>query len=216
METEIENAVYALDDNAPKKTFVVVVDTQYDFMMGDGALYVSGAEQTVLPINFFLKALKPEETAGVLFTYDTHYEDTYDSSEEAKQFPKHCIRDTAGWGNIFNPEIIDPKIEVVKLYKGVFNMWEEANIDIRDLTGRPLAIEGGRDEFFTAIKDAGVDTVVLVGVAADFCVKWAADGFLARGFNVESPRRYTAGIVRNIDEVVQEDYEGKSIRVTLG
>ena len=45
----------------------------------------------------------------------------------------------------------------------------------------------------------GALLLVIIGVAADFCVKWAADGFLARGFNVESPRRLTRGIVRDID-----------------
>lgn len=229
MENELVSAVLAMDDAtvvqereealaagvAFPETFVVVIDTQYDFMMPEGKLYVPAAEATILPVIQFLASLSPEEIAGVLFTFDTHYKDIYEASEEAKQFPIHCEKGTKGWGNVFNPDIIDPKIEVVSLHKGVFNMWEEEHVDIRGRDGRPLAVDGDRESFFKALKAAGVKKVVIVGVAADFCVKWAADGFLERGFEVEVPRRLTAGIVRDIDTVVAEDYEGRNIRVTL-
>src|SRR5215217_6601613 len=54
------------------KNFVVVVDTQYDFMMPDGILYVKGAEETINPIFVYLASLNPETTSGVLFTFDMH------------------------------------------------------------------------------------------------------------------------------------------------
>jgi nicotinamidase/pyrazinamidase len=52
--------------------FVIVVDTQRDFMASDGALSVAGAEALLAPMRAWLSALDPAETAGVLFTIDTH------------------------------------------------------------------------------------------------------------------------------------------------
>ena len=51
--------------------FVVVVDTQADFMCADGALPVAGAEALIAPMQRWLASLRPAETAGVLFTFDT-------------------------------------------------------------------------------------------------------------------------------------------------
>lgn len=214
MDTELVNAVLAMDDNTKPKKFVVVIDTQFDFVMPDGALYVTDAQSTVLPTIQYLYGLKPEETAGVLFTFDTHHKETYEGSEEAKQFPIHCVYKTPGWQNVYNKELVDNRIEVVTLEKGVFNMWEEDTVLVYGIDGRPLAFDSDRDHFFESLLEDGVRDVVIIGVAADFCVKWAADGFLARGFNVEVPRRLTRGIVRDIDTVVREDYAGKNIKVT--
>ena len=50
--------------------FVIVVDTQVDFMRPDGALPVAGAEALVAPMHAWLATLEPAETAGVLFTFD--------------------------------------------------------------------------------------------------------------------------------------------------
>ena len=64
--------------------FVIVVDTQSDFMAHDGALSVEGAAALIAPMQAWLSALDPGDTAGVLFTFDTHHREAYASSEEAK------------------------------------------------------------------------------------------------------------------------------------
>jgi nicotinamidase-related amidase len=51
--------------------FVIVVDTQADFMLADGALPVAGADALIASMQAWLAALRPEETAGILFTFDT-------------------------------------------------------------------------------------------------------------------------------------------------
>lgn len=211
METELVSAVLAMDDDIvikPKKKFVVFIDTQVDFMVEGSALYVTGAQNLIGQLNNFAYHLKPEETEGVLFTFDTHRRETYETMPESKQFPIHCVYGTPGWENVINFNVVNHDIPFYNLEKGVFNMWEEEEVF---LSGSSADIE--RDMFFTKLKDSGVDTVVIVGVAADFCVKWAADGFLARGFNVEIPRSLTAGIVRDIDTMVAEDYAGQNIKV---
>lgn len=90
--------------------FVVVVDTQRDFMAADGALRVAGADALVAPMQAFLAGLPAERTAGVLFTFDTHVPAVFAVSEEAKAFPVHCVKGTAGWANLLDPGLIDRAI----------------------------------------------------------------------------------------------------------
>jgi nicotinamidase/pyrazinamidase len=212
MEQELVSAVLAMDDTiaieTKKEKFVVFIDTQVDFMVEGSALYVAGAQDLIGKLNNFAYHLKPEETAGVLFTFDTHRTETYDSMPESKQFPIHCVYGTPGWENVINFNVVNHDIPFYNLEKGVFNMWEEDDVFLSGIEA-----DINRDLFFDTLKACGVDTVVIVGVAADFCVKWAADGFLARGFNVEIPRSLTAGIVRDIDTMVAEDYAGQNIKV---
>ena len=197
------------------RKFILVIDTQYDFMMSDGALPVEGAESIIAPGIKFLGNLDPDETAGVLYTYDTHVEDEYIGSPEnlgnpdagEPGFPIHCEEFTAGWQNVFNPNIITGNIWSGTLRKGVFNMWEEDGITINYDHGN-VAMEPGmkkdRDEFFKELRDSGIDTVQVMGVASDFCVRWAIDGLLKRGFKVEVIEHLTAGIIKQTADMVKE------------
>lgn len=67
--------------------FVIVVDTQADFMRADGALSVAGAEALIAPMQRWLASLRPAETAGVLFTFDTHSADAYPAPPRPDSFP---------------------------------------------------------------------------------------------------------------------------------
>jgi nicotinamidase/pyrazinamidase len=55
--------------------------------------------------------------------------------------------------------------------------------------------------------------VRVTGVAADYCVKWAIDGLLARGFAVEVISDLTVGIERPIEQVVQDDFADQPVTV---
>jgi nicotinamidase/pyrazinamidase len=188
--------------------FIVVVDTQRDFMAADGALSVAGAEALVPAAERFLRGLKPEDTAGVLFTFDTHVPEVYAASAEAEQFPPHCEKGTPGWENLLDPGLVDPAIPVYRLEKDVFDMWAENGLMLSDAR-RADAAARRRDAFFEQLKADGVTEVTVIGVAADYCVKWAVEGLLARGFDVTVPEPLTRGIVRQIRQVADEDFEGR-------
>ncbi|MCC2975260.1 isochorismatase family protein [Sphingomonas sp. PL-96] len=190
------------------KKVVVVVDTQADFMNPDGALAVAGAGSLAAPMTAWLKALDSKDTAAVLFTFDTHFADTYLSSAEAQQFPIHCVRGTPGWHNVLDTAAVDPAIPAYRLEKGVFAMWEEP-----DLRVEPLADGASldRDAFFRDLRAGGVEEAVVIGVAADYCVRWAIDGLVERGFRVTVPQALTRGIARPIDQVLEEDFAGKAV-----
>jgi nicotinamidase/pyrazinamidase len=192
--------------------FVIVVDTQWDFMAGEGALSVVGAEELVAPMQAWLSALTPDEVAGVLFTFDTHFAETYAASPEAQMFPIHCVRGTRGWGNMLDVALVDPAIPAWRIEKGVFDMWAEPGLAIEDARDaeRPT-IE--REAFFAALMASGVTEVTVIGVAADYCVRWAVDGLLARGFAVTVPAALTRGIERQIEAVAGEDFAGEVLVV---
>jgi nicotinamidase/pyrazinamidase len=188
--------------------FVVVVDTQRDFMAADGALSVAGAEALVPASERFLAELRPEDTAGILFTYDTHEPEVYAASREAEQFPPHCVKCSGGWENMLSPAAVDPAIPVYRLEKGVFDMWAEPDTALLD-ERQPEAAALPRDAFFERLRSRGVGEVTVIGVAADYCVKWAVEGLLARGFDVTVPESLTRGIARQIRDVAAEDFAGR-------
>lgn len=185
--------------------FVVVVDSQADFMLPDGALPVAGADALIAPIRDWLGGLRAADTAGVLFTFDTHYEDTYPASPEAAEFPIHCIRGTPGWRGMVDPAVVDAGVPLYRLEKGVFDMWADDAVVVED-ERRPVVAAMPRDAFFERLRDAGVIEVTVIGVAADYCVRWAVAGLVARGFAVTVPAALTRGIARQIDAVVADEF----------
>lgn len=134
---------------------------QNDFVMKDGALPVGpdGAEAIIAPIEHYLHCVTPsngywyailweflpDNASGTLFTFDTHYPDTYVESKECQEdaFPPHCLfcvhsllfdfnsgKGTPGWALSVNPEKVVnaekavPSSRLWMLKKGVFDMWE--------------------------------------------------------------------------------------------
>lgn len=169
--------------------FVIVVDMQGDFVWADGALPVPDAPSLVAPMQAFLGSLEPGETAGVLFTFDTHDPALFAASPEGQQFPLHCVAGSPGWDSVLDPGVIDPAIPVWRLEKGVFDMWEAQEGTLVPWGGTGAAQD--REAFFAALQ---VDTVVVVGVAADYCVAQAVAGLVARGFAVTVRADLTRGI----------------------
>ena len=193
--------------------FVVVVDTQWDFMAGEGALSVAGAAALVAPMQAWLSALQPADVAGVLFTFDTHFRETYAASPEAAMFPIHCVRDTPGWANMLDIALLDPAIPAWRIEKGVFDMWADPGLAIEDARD-PAAPSIPREAFFSRLAAQHTTDVMVIGVAADYCVRWAVEGLVERGFAVTVPAGLTRGIERQIDTVAAEDFAGRRLTIS--
>jgi len=194
----------------------LIVDPQVDFMEEDGALYVPGAKDIIDTINLYLESLLIDNGyLGVLFTADTHNEEDYPKSEEAKEFPPHCYLGTDGFDFSIDPsKVIPPSeggIDRYILNKDVFNMWEPLELKIRPfkVVGEPISYGGeqDRDHFFKNLSNAGVDTIEVSGVASDYCVKYAIEGLLVREFNVIVYDNLVMGINRDIHQVAEEDFK---------
>ncbi|MDQ0251803.1 nicotinamidase/pyrazinamidase [Sphingomonas kyeonggiensis] len=191
-------------------SFVIVVDMQRDFVAADGALPVADAERIVAPMRGWLAGLRPDAVAGVLFTFDTHVPLVYAVSEEAKQFPPHCEKGGPGWELVVDPGAVDPAIATWRLEKGVFDMWAEPGLRIESIRGEG-SVE--REAFFSGLFRGEIDEVIVVGVAADYCVRWAVEGLIERGFRVTVPAGLTRGIARPIDQVAAEEWAGADVAI---
>jgi nicotinamidase/pyrazinamidase len=156
--------------------------------------------------------LSPAETAGVLLTFDTHEAEPYARSAEAGQFALHCVRGSAGWQTVLDVAAIDPGVPLYTLEKGVFAMWEEADVTIHD-PRNPASTAVPRDRFFERLHAEGVDEVVVTGVVADFCVRWAVEGLIERGFRITVPANLTRGIVQQINVAAAEEWATARVAV---
>ena len=167
-----------------KSRLLHIVDMQNDFVLPDGKLYVPGAESLIEPANEFLRNVKFDKTIA---TFDTHYAETYKKTEESKIFPSHCLYRTHGWKLSVQPRNtwVYPCDNVLK---NQFDVWEQPDKIERFLCGL----------------GPKYTHVYVMGVASDFCVKYAIKGYLDRGYHVTVLQDLCCGINKQIDEVVKE------------
>src|SRR4051812_2424484 len=92
---------------AMARTLFVDVDTQTDFMLPGGKLYVPAAEQ-IIPNLKRLMAFAREHNVPVLSSVDAHVPD----DPEFQQFPPHCVKGTPGQEKI--PETLFAHHSVVQ------------------------------------------------------------------------------------------------------
>lgn len=105
----------------------------------------------------------------VVFTMDTHYDGEGDPG-----FGPHCLFGTKGWQPVI------PQYDNPPYLKSTFDVWESQGCALH------LAYRASR-----------YDEVEIVGVAADYCVRYAYEGFKQRGYNVRVNPRLTVGIKEN-------------------
>jgi nicotinamidase/pyrazinamidase len=74
-----------------KNIFFLDVDTQRDFMLSDGALYVPGAERIIPKLRRLFDFARKNEIT-ILSSADAHVP----NDPEFQQFPAHCVRGSEG------------------------------------------------------------------------------------------------------------------------
>jgi nicotinamidase/pyrazinamidase len=157
------------------------VDTQVDFMLPGGKLYVPGAEKLIPN----LKRLTDAARQGRVFIIGDACTHAPDDPEFAC-FPPHCVRGTPGAEII--PETRAEKMFVVPNVAGAdvpadlseFQqvILEKQTLNVFDNPNTEKVLE--RIARFT-----GADTEIFVfGVVTEYCVRLAAKGLLERGRRV--------------------------------
>lgn len=167
----VRQEVIALHYDA--KTALVVVDVQNDFADPNGNLYVRSGEAVIEVIN---REIERATGAGavVVYTQDWHPERTPHFATEGGIWPVHCVRDT--WGAELHPDL-DLVGEVVK--KGTGGEDGYSGFTVRD----PESGERSDTSLDDLLRSHGTETVVIAGLATDYCVKETAVDALARGFD---------------------------------
>jgi len=157
------------------------VDTQADFMLPGGKLYVPGAEKLIPN----LQRLTDAARRGKVFIVGdacTHAPD----DPEFERFPPHCVRGTPGAEII--PETRAERVLIVPNQAGAaipadlsqFQqvILEKQTLDVFDNPNTENVLQ--RVAEFT---DAGAEFFVF-GVVTEYCVRLAAMGLLRRGRHV--------------------------------
>jgi nicotinamidase/pyrazinamidase len=156
-----------------KNIFFLDVDTQRDFILKSGALYVQGAEKLIVKFRKLFEFARKNEVS-ILSSMDTHVPD----DPEFKQFPPHCIQGTEGQQKIddtmLSRPIIFPNksvdrnlIETVRKYQQIIIEKQSLDLFSNPMTERLLRALPPR--------------AIVFGVATEYCIRLACLGLRQRG-----------------------------------
>ena len=153
------------------------VDTQADFMLPGGKLYVPGAEKLIRNLGRLVDAAR-EGKVLLVSSADAHTP----QDEEFREWPPHCLKGTPGQQKI--PETLTEKPLVVPNRPG-------ADLPARFDESGQLILEKQKLDVFTnpnieaVLERLGTQAeFVVFGVVTEYCVCLAAKGLLERGRRV--------------------------------
>jgi len=162
-----------------RSTALLVVDVQNDFADPGGSLAVRGADAIVPLINSEV-ALAAEQGALIVYTQDWHPPHTPHFQQDGGIWPVHCVQ--GSWGAEFHPALnVMEGGEFVK--KGTEGEDGYSAFSMRD----PMSGATSGTILESMLRHRGIDRVVIVGLATDYCVKETALDALAKGFRVTVP-----------------------------
>ena len=157
------------------------VDTQVDFMLPHGKLYVNGAEALV-PNLARLTDFAHDNGIRILASSDNHDpgdEEISENPDFITSFPPHCLRGTNGQARIAETTLRDPLVvEPEDVESRVIARIEHHDGDVLfhkhffDVFTNPNVVP--------VLNALRVSRVVLYGVALDVCDRYAVEGLLRR------------------------------------
>jgi len=173
------------------------VDTQVDFMLPEGKLYVPGAEETAPAMARLVAAAREAGIVHVASADDHELTDPEISAEPdfRNTYPPHCLRGTPGAEKVPETKQSDPlPLSLVPFPPGLVPGLIEGRREL-------LLLKKSFDVFTNpnteALLDAlDPDEIVLFGVATDVCDDAAIRGFLRRGRRV----RFVEDAARGLDD----------------
>jgi len=147
----------------PIRTAVLVVDMSNDFCVDGGLMVLPGAERLYAPQRAVMEAAR--STGGVVvYVCDSHRQGMRREREFVKRTP-HCWADT--WGAAVVDAIApqpDDHIVLKRRYSGFF----QTDLDL-------------------TLKDLEIDTVVVMGVVTNICVRSTVHDAFFLGYSVVVP-----------------------------
>jgi nicotinamidase/pyrazinamidase len=156
-----------------KNIFFLDIDTQRDFMLPSGALYVPGAERIIPKLHKLFDFARKNEIS-VLSSADAHRT----NDPEFQQFPPHCIQGTEGQRKLDEtllprPLVLENKpidrnlLDVVRKYQQII-----VEKQALDLFSNPVA-----ERLMRVLPPHAI----VFGVVTEYCVKLACMGLRKMG-----------------------------------
>jgi len=153
------------------------VDTQADFMLPGGKLYVPGAERLLPNIRRLTDAAR--QGSVLLISHGCYHSP---DDPEFATFPPHCVKGTPG--SAYVPEALTEKVVTIpndpdaKLPQDLFQ-YQQIHLEKQTLN---IFESRHADDL---VKRLAPDTeFVVFGVVTEYCVRFAAKGLLVRGHRV--------------------------------
>ena len=158
-----------------RTTALIVTDIQNDFADPAGGLAVHGGANLVPIINGEI-AMARSAGSSVVLTQDWHPESTAHFAKDGGIWPVHCVG--GSWGAEFHPalSVMGPSV-----HKGANGEDGYSGFTMKDPTtgeAMPTELEG-------LLRERGIEKVVIVGLATDYCVSSTALDAARLGFGTE-------------------------------
>lgn len=167
------------------KTALIVVDYQNDFADPSGSLYVGGGERLLLRIN--AEIASAASSGGLtVYTQDWHPPSTPHFAKDGGIWPVHCVAETWGAELVHGLEVGDAE----RIRKGVAGEDGYSAFSVRD----PESGASRGTGLAERLRSAGVERVVVCGLATDYCVKETALDAARLGFAVVLRRALIAAV----------------------
>ena len=159
-----------------KNIFFVDVDTQRDFMLSGGALYVSGAERIIPKLRRIFDFARKNEIS-IISSVDAHAP----GDPEFQQFPPHCVQGTEGQRKLDETLLPRPMIIPNKPF-------DRNLMDIARKHQQIIIEKQALDLFSNPMSERLLRVLpphaIVFGVTTEYCVKCACLGIRRLGVPV--------------------------------
>jgi nicotinamidase/pyrazinamidase len=162
-------------DRYDRRTALIVVDVQNDFADSGGSLAVAGGT-AIVPLISDEAWIAIRAGAFVAYTQDWHPASTPHFAKDGGVWPVHCVAGT--WGAGFHPalEVLGPSVR-----KGSNGEDGYSGFTMRNAASGATA----PTELEHLLRVRGIERVVIVGLATDYCVKATALDAVRLGFSTQ-------------------------------
>ena len=156
-----------------KASALIVVDLQNDFADPSGSLYVRFGEEVIPIANREIRRMM-DAGGTVVYTQDWHPPSTPHFAKDGGTWPVHCVQRT--WGAEFHPELL--RVEAKTIQGGAEGGDGYSAFTERDPRTGAESDTGLADY----LRERGIESVVVLGLATDYCVKATALDAVHAGF----------------------------------